>query len=110
MIHASIGPFFSIAGSTISRTLARTASSDQAALPTKCSSDWCWAAVRAGAVRAAIGSTLLRSQARPNDSVKIDRSNYESGLLQFSQLLRKQTLLHADHAPVQFVEAKTAGV
>jgi hypothetical protein len=61
MIHASIGPLLSIAGSTISRTLASTSASDQVALPTKCSSDWCWAAVRAGAVRAAIGSTLLRS-------------------------------------------------
>ena len=61
MIHASTGPSFSIAGSTISRTLASTSSSDQAALATKCSNDWCCAAVRAGAVRAAIGSTLLRS-------------------------------------------------
>ena len=61
MIHASIGPLFSIAGSTISRTLASTSSSDQVALATKCSNDWCCAAVLAGAVRAAIGSTLLRS-------------------------------------------------
>ena len=61
MIHASIGPCFSIAGTTISRTLASTFSSDQVASPTKCSSDWCCAAVRAGAVIAAIGSTLLRS-------------------------------------------------
>ena len=61
MIHASIGPRRSIVGSTRSRTLARTRSSDHGALPTKCSSDWCWAATRAGAVTAAIGSTLLRS-------------------------------------------------
>ena len=46
---------------TISRTLASTRSSDQPPSPTKCSSDWCCAAVRAGAVTAAIGSTLLRS-------------------------------------------------
>jgi len=39
MIHASIGRSFSIAGSTISRTLASTFSSDHVATPTKCSSD-----------------------------------------------------------------------
>ena len=61
MIHASIGPRCSIAGSTISRTLANTFSSDHAAIPTKCNSFWCCADVRVGAVRAAIGSTLLRS-------------------------------------------------
>ena len=38
-----------------------TASSDQGAWATKCSSDWCFAAVREGAVSAAMGSTLLRS-------------------------------------------------
>ena len=49
MIHASIRPCFSIAGSTISRTLASTFSSDQVATPTKWSSDCgCCAAVRAG--------------------------------------------------------------
>jgi hypothetical protein len=41
--------------------LASTFSSDHAAWPTKCSSDWCCAAVRDGAVTAAIGSTLLRA-------------------------------------------------
>jgi hypothetical protein len=61
IIHASIRPCFSIAGSTISRTLANTFSSDQDPTPIKCSNDWCCAAVRAGAVFAAIGSTLLRS-------------------------------------------------
>jgi hypothetical protein len=60
-IHASIGPCRSIDGSIISRTLARTASSDHGPTPTKCSNAWCCAAVRAGAVFAAIGSTLLRS-------------------------------------------------
>jgi hypothetical protein len=64
MIHASIGPSFSISGNTISHTLASTFSSDHVEMPTKCSSDWCCAAVRAGAVRAAIGSTLLRSPGR----------------------------------------------
>ena len=39
MIHASIGPCRSISGSTISRTLANTRSSDQSPSPTKCSSD-----------------------------------------------------------------------
>jgi len=39
MIHASIGPCRSIEGSTISRTLASTFSSDQDAIPTKCSND-----------------------------------------------------------------------
>ena len=34
MIHASTGPLFSIAGSTVSRTLASTSSSDQVALAT----------------------------------------------------------------------------
>ena len=43
------------------RTFVSTASSDHPPSPTKCSSDWCWAAVRSGAVTAAIGSTLLRS-------------------------------------------------
>ena len=61
MIHASIGPCRSIAGNTISRTLANTFASDQPPSPTKCSSDLCCAAVREGAVTAAIGSTLLRS-------------------------------------------------
>ena len=61
MIHAWIGSCRSIEGSTISRTLANTFSSDQVATPTKCSNDWCCAAVRPGAVFAAIGSTLLRS-------------------------------------------------
>jgi hypothetical protein len=60
-IHAEIAPCISIFGTTCSRTLARTASSDQSPLPTKCKSDWCCAAVRSGAVIAAIGSTLLRS-------------------------------------------------
>src|SRR5947209_4658127 len=49
MIHASIGPCRSIAGSTCSRTLASTRSSDHGASPTKCSSDWCCAATRDGA-------------------------------------------------------------
>jgi hypothetical protein len=61
MIHASIGPWRSIAGRTISPTFANTFSFDQGDWPTKCSSDWCCAAVRSGAVIAAIGSTLLRS-------------------------------------------------
>src|SRR5208283_2946405 len=61
MFDASIGPSASIFGSTIWRTLVRTASSDQGALATKCSNDWCLGAVREGAVRAAIDSTLLRS-------------------------------------------------
>jgi len=61
MIQASIGPWRVIVGSTISHTLASTLSSDHGAWPTKCSNDWCCAAVRPGAVTAAIGSTLLRS-------------------------------------------------
>jgi hypothetical protein len=61
MIQASIGPARSIARKTITRTLPNTRSSDQPPSPTKCNSDWCCAAVRAGAVTAAIGSTLLRS-------------------------------------------------
>lgn len=69
MIHAEIAPCISIFGTTCSRTLDRTASSDQSPLPTKCSKDWCCAAVRSGAVIAAIGHraqhaygmTLLRS-------------------------------------------------
>jgi hypothetical protein len=39
MIQASIGPSRSIAGSTISHTLASTLSSDHEAWPTKCSND-----------------------------------------------------------------------
>jgi hypothetical protein len=64
MIHASIGPWRSIVGNTISRTLPWTSSSDHDATPTKFSNDWCCADVRAGAVLAAIGSTLLRSPGR----------------------------------------------
>jgi hypothetical protein len=60
-LEASTAPSASIFGSTIWRTLASTASSDHGAMATKCSNDWCFAAVRAGAVSAAIGSTLLRS-------------------------------------------------
>ena len=45
MIHASIGPCRSIEGSTIARTLASTFSSDQVATPTRCSKDWCCAAI-----------------------------------------------------------------
>jgi hypothetical protein len=61
MIHAAIGSVRVIAGNTISRTRLRTAASDQGAFATKCSKDWCWAATRAGAVTAAIGSTLFLS-------------------------------------------------
>ena len=43
------------------RLLPSIAASDHAALATKCSNDWCLAETRAGAVTAAIGSTLLRS-------------------------------------------------
>jgi hypothetical protein len=61
MIQASIAPLRSMIGRVSSCTLARTRSSDHAALATKCSNDWCLAETRAGAVTAAIGSTLLRS-------------------------------------------------
>src|ERR1700730_6184910 len=61
MIHALIGSCRSIEGNTISRTFANTLSSDQHATPTKCSNDWCCAAVRAGAVLDALGSTVLGS-------------------------------------------------
>jgi hypothetical protein len=61
MIQASIGPCCSIAGTTSSRTFANTFSSDHSPSPTKCSKHWCCAETRPGAVRAAIGSTLLRS-------------------------------------------------
>jgi hypothetical protein len=66
MIQASMAPWRSIAGSTISRTLPKTFASDHAATPTKCRSFWCCADVRAGAVLAAIGSTLLRSHGNIN--------------------------------------------
>ena len=60
MIQAWIFPQRMITGSTVSRTLASTLSSDERPSPTKCRSDWCWAAVRSGAVTAAIDSRLLR--------------------------------------------------
>src|SRR4030081_860835 len=60
MIQASIAPLRSMIGRVSSCTLARTRSSDHAALATKCSNDWCLAETRAGAVTAAIGSTTLR--------------------------------------------------
>ena len=66
MIHTSIGPSRSIPGNTSSRTLLNTFSSDHSDWPTKCSSDWCCAATRPGAVTAAIGSTLLRSPGMTN--------------------------------------------
>src|SRR5215210_3059072 len=62
MIQASMGPVRSMTGRTKSRTLVSTAASDQGAWPTKSRSDWCWAATRAGAVTAAIGSTLGRHE------------------------------------------------
>jgi hypothetical protein len=49
-IDASMAPNTSILGKTVRRTLASTAWSDHGALATKCSSDSCFAAVRAGAV------------------------------------------------------------
>jgi hypothetical protein len=61
MIQASIAPLPSMIGTVSSWIRLRTRSSDHAALATKCSSDWCLAETRAGAVTAAIGSTLLRS-------------------------------------------------
>ena len=45
--------------STISHTFDSTFSSDHAAWPTKCSNDWCCAAVRPGAVTAAIGGVFF---------------------------------------------------
>jgi hypothetical protein len=60
-IQAATGSWRVMSGSTISRTRRSSAASDQGALATKCSKDWCWAATRAGAVTAAIGSTLFRS-------------------------------------------------
>jgi hypothetical protein len=61
MIRASIAPLSSMIGRINSCIRLRTRSSDHGALATKCSSDWCLAETRAGAVTAAIGSTLLRS-------------------------------------------------
>jgi hypothetical protein len=61
MIQDEIAPCCSIAGTTCSRTFDNTSASDHSPLPTKCSSDWCCAAVRSGAVSAAIGSTLFLS-------------------------------------------------
>src|SRR3954454_15240942 len=62
MIQASIAPLPSMSGTLSSCIRPRTRSSDHGALATKCSSDWCLAETRAGAVTAAIGSTLLRSR------------------------------------------------
>ena len=64
MIQARIAPCRSIAGSTMARTLARTAASDQQPSATKCRRAWCCAPTRSGAVSAAIGSTLLRSHGK----------------------------------------------
>jgi hypothetical protein len=61
MIQASIAPLASMSGTVSSCIRPRTRSFDHGALATKCSNDWCWAETRAGAVTAAIGSTLLRS-------------------------------------------------
>jgi hypothetical protein len=60
MIQASIGPCRTIEGTTSSRTFANIRSSDHVALATKCKSFWCCADTWAGAVTAAIGSTLRR--------------------------------------------------
>jgi hypothetical protein len=61
MIQASIGPCRSIAGNTSSRTLASSFASDQGEELIKCINDWCCAETRPGAVAAASGSMLLRS-------------------------------------------------
>jgi hypothetical protein len=61
MIQASIASLRSMIGRVNSCIRLRTGSFDHGALATKCSSDWCLAETRAGAVTAAIGSTLLRS-------------------------------------------------
>jgi hypothetical protein len=66
MIQASIGPCRSIFGTTIPCTLASTAASDHVELATKCRSFWCCADTPAGAVTAAIGSTLRRPSAASN--------------------------------------------
>jgi hypothetical protein len=58
MIQAWIGSMSVMLGSTSSRTRVNMASSCHGDSPTMCSSDWCCAAVRSGAVRAASGSTL----------------------------------------------------
>jgi hypothetical protein len=50
-----------MAGSTRSRTALSIAASSHAALATTWCIDWCLACTRFGAIRAAIGSTLLRS-------------------------------------------------
>ena len=60
MIHAWIGSSHVMDGRAQSRTRRSIARSDHGACATKCSSDWCCAAVRSGAVTAASGSTLLR--------------------------------------------------
>ena len=52
MIQTSIGPSRSVSGSTISRTLASTTSSDHMPSATKCKSTWCCAPTRSGAAAA----------------------------------------------------------
>ena len=59
------------AGSTISRTLANTLSSDQPALPTKCKSDWCCAAVRAGVL---VGRALQQLAQRGLEGGDVQRA------------------------------------
>src|SRR5215471_4630329 len=59
-IHAEMAPCASTRGIVHARMRSMTPSSDHSPWPTKCSNDWCCAAVRVGAVNAAMGSTLLR--------------------------------------------------
>jgi hypothetical protein len=60
MIQASIGPRRVIDGTTSSRTLASTSSSDHSELATTCMSFWCCTETCAGFVTTAIVSALRR--------------------------------------------------
>src|SRR6202035_2722876 len=77
MIQASTGPWSSIAGNTISRTLAKTFSSDQLPSPTKCNNaralfSFEWPLFRVVAVTGVVGTIVVSPQPREVDFIQYD--------------------------------------
>jgi len=99
-IHALVGPERSIVGNVNMRILARTASSDHMALPTKCNKDLRLVETRAGSVAAAIGSIfcappVTTDRCNSRVSARRERSGLTSGdLIWVLAIGRRQALHH----------------